>query len=121
MAITAATGNQYLLMGNQDLGGAGNPAIIRATNGNLEIGKGTAWVGPGGTFTSNVFLPTAVTSASAQPPPRKNWMWWETSTSQVPCIREVWLSPAPNGLIPPEEFIIAREMWGWGQLTHYPN
>ena len=56
MAITAATGNQYLLMGNQDLGGAGNPAIIRAANGNLEIGKGTAWIGPGGTFTSNVFF-----------------------------------------------------------------
>ena len=56
MAITAPSGIQYLLMGNQDSGGANNPAIIRAANGNLEIGKGTAWIGPGGTFTSNVFF-----------------------------------------------------------------
>lgn len=56
MAITAPSGIQYLLMGNQDSGGAGNPAIIRSANGNLEFGKGTAWIGPGGTFTSNVFF-----------------------------------------------------------------
>lgn len=56
MAITNTAGIQYLLMGNQDSGGAGNPAIIRAANGSLEIGKGSAWIGPGGTFTSNVFF-----------------------------------------------------------------
>lgn len=56
LAITnpSPSGSQYLLMGNQDAGGANNPAILRASNGSFEFGRGNLWTGQGGTFTSNV-------------------------------------------------------------------
>ena len=54
LAVTNTTGSQYLLLGNQDVTGANNPAILRATNGGLEFGRGNSWIGQGGTFTSNV-------------------------------------------------------------------
>lgn len=54
LAVTNATGIQYLLMGNQDSTGGNNPAILRASNGAFTFGRGNSWAGQGGTFTSNV-------------------------------------------------------------------
>jgi|GEM_PF-2238555 len=56
LAVTNSTGAQYLLMGNQDAAGANNPAILRAIDGKFEFGRGNAWTGQGGTFTSSVTL-----------------------------------------------------------------
>ncbi|PTY02778.1 hypothetical protein DB347_22790 [Opitutaceae bacterium EW11] len=54
LAVTNQTGIQYLLMGNQDDTGAGNPSIIRAFNGHLQFGRGDSWLDTGGAFTTNV-------------------------------------------------------------------
>jgi hypothetical protein len=54
LAITETTGIQYLLMGNQDGGGMANPVVLRAFDGDLQIGSGNSWSGQGGTFTANV-------------------------------------------------------------------
>jgi hypothetical protein len=55
-SITATAGIQSLLMGNQDSTGINNPAMIRAANGDLDIGHGTSWTGSGGTFTSTAIF-----------------------------------------------------------------
>lgn len=54
LAVTNTTGSQYFLMGNQDAAGANNPAILRASDGKFEFGRGNAWTGQGGTFTTSV-------------------------------------------------------------------
>ncbi|MEA9356952.1 hypothetical protein SHI21_12075 [Bacteriovorax sp. PP10] len=55
-SITNASGTQYLLMGNQNSTGANHPAIIRSSNGTVEMGSGTSWTGTGGTFTSKFYM-----------------------------------------------------------------
>jgi len=54
--ITAASGIQRLLMGNQTGGGANRPSIIEAANGAVRIGYGTTWTGDGGGAVSNMSL-----------------------------------------------------------------
>ena len=49
--ITATSGAQSLLMGNQDSSGANNPSVIRAANGTLTFGNGNSWTTTGGTIT----------------------------------------------------------------------
>jgi hypothetical protein len=52
MSITSGAGAQYLLMGNQDSGGANNPSLIISANGTLLFGNGDSWSNTiGGTFT----------------------------------------------------------------------
>jgi hypothetical protein len=52
MSITSGAGTQYLLMGNQDSGGANNPSLIISVNGTLLFGNGDSWSNTiGGTFT----------------------------------------------------------------------
>lgn len=58
LAITAPSGAQWLLMGNQDSAGAATPAIIRAANGALAFGNGTSWSGTGGTMNVALTIPT---------------------------------------------------------------
>ena len=53
LAITGASGGQFLLMGNRDSSGVNNPAIIEAANGNLYFGHGNSWTNSiGGTMTT---------------------------------------------------------------------
>ena len=52
VAITNTSGNQYLLMGNQDSSGTNKPTIIRSSNALLQFGIGDNWSSAtGGTFT----------------------------------------------------------------------
>ena len=52
LAITAANGYQFLLMGNQDSSGTNKPTIIRSANAGLQFGIGDSWSSStGGTFT----------------------------------------------------------------------
>ena len=52
LSLTAASGTQYFLLGNQDSGGVNNPAVIRASNGQLSFGNGTSWAAAGGTVST---------------------------------------------------------------------
>lgn len=52
--VTNSSGQQKLLMGNQDGGGASNPAILMSANGALSIGGGDSWTTSGGTFTATM-------------------------------------------------------------------
>lgn len=52
LRITDTSGGKYILIGNQDSGGANNPAMISGGNGALQFGGGNSWTGSGGTFTA---------------------------------------------------------------------
>lgn len=53
LSITNTSGNQYILMGNQNVGGTNKPSIIRAANGYTYIGYGDNWSSnTGGTYNS---------------------------------------------------------------------
>jgi hypothetical protein len=68
LAITNYSGNQWLVMGNQDTTvGANTPSAIRASNGQLSFGVGSSWTStwtssasrvPVGTFTEYVRFDT---------------------------------------------------------------
>lgn len=55
LAITAASGAQYLLMGNQDVAGANKPLVLSAGNANLFIGYGDSWSSATGGTVTNLF------------------------------------------------------------------
>ena len=66
LRITNTSGFQRLLIGNQDGTGTNFPAIIRASNGNINFGNGDSWTTNGGVFTSYAsFSATAVNILSA--------------------------------------------------------
>jgi hypothetical protein len=48
-AVTGGSGASAILLGNQNSGGANNPAVIKGANGGLSFGGGDSWSG-GGTF-----------------------------------------------------------------------
>ena len=63
LAITNYSGNQWLVMGNQDVSGVNYPSAIRASSGQLSFGNGDNWANtwtsssaslPAGTFTERV-------------------------------------------------------------------
>lgn len=57
MALTASSGAQYFLMGNQDSLGTNKPAIIRSANASFIFGYGTSWASStGGTMTDLVSI-----------------------------------------------------------------
>jgi hypothetical protein len=56
LSLTAATGEQRLLIGNKDSGGLNKPAIISGQNGIVSIGQGNSWVGNGGTLTNGLVI-----------------------------------------------------------------
>ena len=53
LRVTDTGSSHYILIGNQDSGGANKPNIIRGVNGTLSLGYGTSWSSSGGgTMTS---------------------------------------------------------------------
>lgn len=57
MALTASSGAQYFLIGNQDSLGTNKPAIIRSANASFIFGYGTSWASStGGTMTDLVSI-----------------------------------------------------------------
>lgn len=56
LRITENSGNQRIVMGNQNVGGANNPAIINGANGGFIFGHGSTWGTSGGTLTSRMQL-----------------------------------------------------------------
>jgi hypothetical protein len=57
MALTASSGAQYFLMGNQDSLGTNRPGIIRSANSSFIFGYGSSWsAGNGGTMTDLVSI-----------------------------------------------------------------
>lgn len=56
LSITDTSGQQYLLMGNQDSAGVNNPSVIYAANGQLFFGGGSSWTGSGGTIDTTMAL-----------------------------------------------------------------
>lgn len=67
LRLTQTTGNQRLVLGNQNSTGADNPAIIQAANGQLFFGNGSSWTGDGGTFTEVMGIGTTHASTAAVP------------------------------------------------------
>lgn len=55
LAITAATGTQYFLMGNQDSSGANKPLVLSSGNATLLIGYGNSWSSATGGTVTNLF------------------------------------------------------------------
>jgi len=53
--VTASTGVQRILIGNQDSSGTNKPAIVQGSNGDITIGFGTDW-STGGTLTASLGL-----------------------------------------------------------------
>lgn len=65
--ITEGSGNQKLLMGNQDGGGGNKPAILMGVNGGFKMGYGDSWSTEGGNFTETVDFSGGNISTSTAP------------------------------------------------------
>ena len=50
LRVTAGSGAQTFLIGNQDSGGTNRPSTIQGSNGALYFGTGSSWTGAGGTI-----------------------------------------------------------------------
>ncbi len=59
LRITATSGHQRLLLGNQDTSGANKPGIIDVANGILTLGSGTSWLTNGGTLSPGLTIDTS--------------------------------------------------------------
>ena len=64
LRVTAGTGAQNFLIGNQDGAGAARPAVIQGSNATIFFGTGTSWTGSGGSISNYASFSLAGSSLS---------------------------------------------------------
>jgi len=62
LRITNTSGNQRLVIGNQDSGGVNKPVIFDGYNGVATIGTGSTWTGNGGSLTTGLSIDPSSTT-----------------------------------------------------------
>jgi len=64
LRVTAGSGAQNILIGNQDGAGAARPAVIQGSNATIYFGTGTSWTGSGGSINNYAYWSLAGSSLS---------------------------------------------------------